>query len=267
MNYSALYGLEYNPFIKNSKDILFETKEYKEVVYRLNRLSNNKGFGMITGLPGKGKTTLIRNWCKELNKSLYKVIYIPLSTITTVEFYKLLAFELGIEPKFRKSDNFKAIQDTINYLVIDKRITPTIILDEANYISNSILNDLKILFNFDMDSRDKAIVLLVGLPNLNNILRQGIHEPLRQRIVMNYHLEGVNKIEGKEYIRAKLDRAGCKQEVFNEQALEAIINASNGTLRLINRLCDTALLIGCNQNKNTIDSEVIFLANEECELG
>lgn len=115
-----------------------------------------------------------------------------------------------------------------------------IIIDEANYISNAVLNDLKILFNFEMDSRDLAVVLLVGLPQLNNTLQLAIHEPLRQRIVMNYNLEGLTKEEGRAYIAAKLKGAGCTQPVFEESAVEAILNAADGTARLISKICNAS---------------------------
>ena len=75
-----------------------------------------------------------------------------------------------MEPTFRKSDNFRAIQEEITRLFIEKKKTPVIIIDEANYINNAILNNLKILFSFEMDSRDRAAVLLAGLPKLNNNL-------------------------------------------------------------------------------------------------
>lgn len=116
--------------------------------------------------------------------------------------------EPGAQPAFRKPDNFRIIQEEICRLVLKKRKTPVIIMDEANYINNAVLNDLKILFNFEMDSRDRAVMLLVGLPSLNNSLRLGIHEPLRQRIVMNYNLEGMTKEEGRNYTQAKLKGAG-----------------------------------------------------------
>ena len=77
MNYTSRYGLEFNPFIKNSKDVLVETNDYKELIFRLNYLVQTKGFGVLTGGPGRGKTTMIRHWVKSLNQSAYKVIYIP----------------------------------------------------------------------------------------------------------------------------------------------------------------------------------------------
>ena len=148
MELTARYGLEFNPFLKNSKEILFEGTEYTEAKFRLDYLAKTKGFGLLTGAPGRGKTTLIRSWSAGLNPSLYKVIYTSLSDI---------------------------------------------IIDEANYIKNAVLNDLKVLFNFEMDSRDRAVILLVGLPQLNNTLQLSIHEPLRQRIIMNYNIDGYSR--------------------------------------------------------------------------
>lgn len=267
MNYTARYGLEFNPFIKNTKEILIETSEYKETVFRLNYLLQTKGFGVITGAAGHGKTTIIRNWVESLNKSAYKTVYISMSTLTVVEFYRQLAQALGLEPCFRKTDNFRAIQSVIERYVNEKRMTLIIVLDEANYLRNGILNDLKMLFNFDMDSKDKAVVILAGLPQLNNTLNLGIHEPLRQRIVMNYHLDGLNKEESKKYIKEKLARAGCHQQIFEENALEAIANASNGVPRIINQICNKSLLIASNKNINIIDTEIIMMAFEDNELG
>ena len=149
MDYTARYGLEFNPFLKNSKEVLVETQEYKEVQFRLKYLLSTKGFGLLTGSAGKGKTTALRSFASSLNPSLYKVIYSSLSTLTVMDFYRNLAAELGAVPAYRKTENFKLIQDEINRLAIEKRQTPVIIMDEANYIGTAILNDLKILFNFE----------------------------------------------------------------------------------------------------------------------
>ena len=193
MELTARYGLEFNPFLKNSKEILFEGSEYKEAKFRLDYLARTKGFGLLTGAPGRGKTTLVRSWSAGLNPSLYKVVYTSLSTVTVNDFYRNLAVSLGAQSSYRKTENFHIIQEEINRLALDKKKTPVIIIDEANYIKNAVLNDLKILFNFEMDSRDRAVILLVGLPQLNNTLQLSIHEPLRQRIIMNYNVDGYSK--------------------------------------------------------------------------
>jgi len=267
MEYIARYGLEFNPFLKNSREILVENDEFREVRFRLNYLVDTHGFGLLTGAPGLGKTTAIRTFVAGLNPSRYKVIYSSLSTITVNDFYRSLVSALGLEPRYRKPDNFQLIQDEISRLAIEKRITPVLIIDEANHISSAILNDLKILFNFEMDSRDRAVVLLAGQAQINNTLRLIAHEPLRQRLVMNYNMEGLSKEEGKTYILEKLKGAGCKQPVFDEAAIEAILNTANGIPRVINRLCDTALLLGNATGASVIDNELAMKAINETQLG
>lgn len=266
MNYHSRFGMEFNPFIKNTNNILVETEEYREVIVRLNYLLNNKGFGLITGSAGKGKTTAIRNWVKTLNQSLYKVVYIPITTITCVEFYRYLANELGLESHYKKYQNFTAIQKEINRLVMEKRITPVIILDEANHINSNILNDLKILFNFEMDSRDRAVVILTGLPALNNTLRVNSQEPLRQRITMNYNLEGLTKEEASIYIKEKIRKANGIESVFTPNAIEGIINAANGTPRIIDKICNSCMIIADNKKMETINQDIVMMAVNETEL-
>jgi len=267
MSYHVRYGLNFNPFIKNSKDVFVQTPDDLEVHHRLNYLLENKGFGVITSPAGRGKTTTIRHWAKNLNTSIYKVVYTPLSTLTVLEFYKQLAALLGLEPANRKSDNFKLIQAEIRRFAIEKRITLICIIDEANYVSSAILNDLKMLFNFDMDSKDHAVILLVGLATLNNTLRLAANEPLRGRITMNYHLEQLNKIEGRNYIQGRLDAAKATQSVFEESAFEAILNAAGGIPRIINKICDACLLIADSKKVPTVDNEIVMNAVNEVELG
>lgn len=267
MDYFTRYGLEFNPFIKNSKEILVDTAEYKEITFRLDYLTKTKGFGLLTGSAGRGKTTALRNWSARLNPSLYKVIYSSLSTLTLNDFYRNLILELGATPAFKKPDNFRIIQEEITRLSVEKRKTPIIIIDEANYVSNAILNDLKMLFNFEMDSRDRAVILLAGLPQLNSTLRLSAHEPLRQRIVMNYNLEGISKDEGRQYILEKLKGAGCNQTIFEDAAMEAVLNAADGTPRMINKFCNSSLLIGNSIKADLITAEIVMQAVNDSELG
>ena len=261
------FGLEFNPFLKNAKEIPVDTQESREAAFRLGYLAKNKGFGLLTGAAGRGKTTAVRRWKASLNPSLYKVIYSSLSTLTVNDFYRSLACELGVQPSFRKPENFKSIQEEITRLALEKRRTPVIIIDEANYVSNAVLNDLKILFNFEMDSKDQAVILLVGLPQLNSTLRLGVHEPLRQRIIMNYNMEGLTKEEGRTYIREKLKGAGGPPDIFDQNAMEAVLNAADGTPRMINKLCSASMLVAASRELNCINADAVMQAVSDCELG
>lgn len=265
-DYTTRYSMDFNPFIKNSKDIIVETDDYKELSVRLDYLLKNKGFGVITGGPGRGKTTAVRKYIKNLNSSLYKIIYTSLSTLTVSEFYKHLAHELGLDVMHKKSDNFRNIQNEITRQSLEKRITPVIIIDEANYINNAVLNDLKMLFNFEMDSRDRAVILLVGLPQLNNTLRLSANEPLKQRIIMNFNIDSLSKDETFSYVKAKLAGAKSSNDIFSPNALEAIANAANGIPRIINKICNAALMIASSKNLECVDAEIIMLAVNDMEL-
>lgn len=86
------------------------------------------------------------------------------------------------------------------------------------------------------------------------------HEPLRQRIIMNYNLDGLTKEEGREYIETKLNGAGCVQPVFEEGAVEAVLNAADGTARMISKLCNASLVIGHSKNVNLISAETVMQA-------
>ena len=266
--YLSYYGLEFNPFNKDIETkYAFETEDFKILKNRLNFVRENKTMALITGNPGVGKTFAIRSFLNELNRNLYKVIYICMSTVTTYEFYKQLCYELGIEPLFKKIDMFREIQKQIMTLSKDKNINVIIVLDEAQYLKPTILNDLKLLLNFDLDSKNYASLILMGQPILNNMLKRNIFEALCQRITISYNMVGINKGELKEYIDSRIKYAHGNNGIFNEQAIETIYNACGGSLRLVNNIIDKCFIIGHSKNTQTIDSNIVLEATNDLALG
>lgn len=262
-SYYLRYGLDYNPFIKNTNKIFVETSEVKELKTRLDFLIETKGMGLVTGQPGLGKTSAIRNYLEKLNPNNYKVIYISLSTLTVIDFYRFLAESLGNEPKFRKPDNFKLIQNSISLFADGKKITPIIVVDEANALSSKILADLKMLFNFNMDSKDKAVVILSGLSSINDILNYRSHDDIRQRIVTKFEMQPLNENDSLNYLQTKLEKAGGSMSIFEEGTVKAIISLSGGIPRMIDKVMNTALLIGDNYNSKLITREIIQMVEHE----
>lgn len=128
MELTARYGLEFNPFLKNSKEILFEGSEYTEAKFRLDYLAKAKGLGLLTGAPGRGKTTLVRSWAATLNPSLYKVIYTSLSTVTVNDFYRNLASSLGARPSYRKTKIFTSFRkkSTVLHWIREKLLSSSL---------------------------------------------------------------------------------------------------------------------------------------------
>lgn len=266
IEYTMRYGLLFDPFLKNSTEIFVDNACTKEALARLDLLAKAHGFGVLTGPPGSGKTTIVRKFAQSLNISLYQVIYSPLSTLSLHEFYRKMAMDLGLQPAFRKTTNFSNIQSAVMHLSRDSKKTPVFIIDEANYLQSDILTDLEMLFNFEMDSKDRAIVLLVGLTDLNNKLNLGKHEALHQRIIMNHNLEKFNKNEGRAYIQTKLDGADCHRQIFEDPAIEAILNCSDNIPRLINKLCTRSMVLANAKQMDSITAEVVADAMRDCEL-
>lgn len=261
------YGLGQMPFQKGTQyKALYLAEDARQIRNRLEYLKNTKGIGVITGNPGSGKTAAVREFTKKLNPALYKPIYIQMSSVSVNEFLRMLAIGLGLEPCFKKSDLFRQIQEEIEYQVNEKRCLPVVIVDEAHYLSNAILRDLVMLLNFEMDSKDCCILILCGTSLLARNLRQSANEALRQRVLVNYQMQGLSWSETKEYIGHCLRQCGAKEPVFSEAAMEAAYKNSQGIVRKLNNLLARALIEGANQEKRLIDEEVIKLAFEDGEL-
>jgi len=256
--FKAYWNMAYNPFSKSSGAFCFESQDFKEATSRLKFLTANKGIGLFTGLPGHGKTFVLRSFLSSLNPSLYKVFYSPLSTITTMDFYRSLSLGLDITPAFRKVDMFRQIQNRIVTLDKEKRVTPVIALDECQYLNTAILNDLKIIFNFDMDSANHAVVILNGLPSLNNILVKQVHESIAQRITINYMFSGLSEPQANSYVLQGLHACGASEKIFQPAALASLFAASSGSIRKLNALITNALIAGAQKKLDFIDTDAVM---------
>ena len=187
--FNSQYTLAYNPFDKQQlpeKDC-FRSKDFREMTSRLDYLKDTRGVGLFTASPGMGKTYALRCFAKGLNPNLYHMEYICLSTVSVAEFYKQLCYILGVSNKGGKPGMFKAIQEQVWYLYHEKRQPLFLAIDEAQYLSTGILNDIKMLMNYGYDSVNCFTLVLCGESHLNGTLRGPVHEALRQRITVHYN--------------------------------------------------------------------------------
>ena len=162
---------------------------------------------------------------------------------------------------------FKAIQEQINYLYHEKRQPMLLAVDEAQYLSQGILNDLKMLMNYDYDSKNCFTLILCGEPQMNSILRRPLNEALRQRITVHYNYQGLSDEETIHFVIHKLQCAGSSKAIIEEAALRAIAGHTHGNPRLIDNLMTDALTIGAQQQKKCIDTETILAAVNNQNLG
>jgi type II secretory pathway predicted ATPase ExeA len=265
--FTAFWEMQFNPFSKSAiGEYRFESDDFKQATARLKHLCEIRGIGLFTGNPGTGKTFTLKKYADSLNPGLFKLFYAPLSSVTVLEFYRALAIGLGLSPPYKKIDLFNNIQERIKSLAKDKRITPVIICDEGQYLTAKILNDLKIILNFEMDSENLAVVILAGQPSLTTTLSMGAHEALAQRILINYTFTGLSKNEMAEYIVSKLNECGVTQTIFQDNAIEALWGCCSGAPRVINALAENCLRIGAQKTAKLIDPEIVMLANNELSL-
>jgi type II secretory pathway predicted ATPase ExeA len=256
--FKTFYSLAKTPFSKEIQtENAYGSIPFRESMARLDYLKKTRGIGLMVGEPGVGKTFALRTFSQSLHTSRYQVIYFPLSTGTVTDFYRAFAFGLGEEPKSRKVDLFRQIQQAIETLFQQRKITPVLILDEMQAANHLFLTDISMLFNFHMDSENPFILILAGLPYLRDRLSRNQHRPLAQRLVMQYKIESLDKEEVVRYIAHHMQLSGANHPIFTEVAMEGIASLTHGCPRLINNLATHCLLYGYQMKKEQIDEEIV----------
>jgi len=265
--YRAYWNMEYNPFCKEI-DInkLYKTEDFKEAKTRLEFLEKTKGIGLFTGNPGCGKTYAIKHYLDNLNLSLYKIIYLHLTTIGVNDFYRSLCIVLGLETFYSKTKMFYQIQEHIKQLVTEKKKQLVITIDECQLLKPEILTDLKILFNFEMDSKNMATVILIGLPVINHTLSRTTYEDLNQRILMKYDFKGISESEVQEYVSDRLKLVKASESIFTGDAIKAMSNIVNGSVRKLNLIIERSLTLGALDKVGQINAEIIMKAVNDINL-
>jgi len=183
-----------------------------------------------------------------------------------MDFYRGLLMSLGEVPSHKKVTMFHQIQQAIMSLYYNQKITPVIMLDEVQMLSNSILEELRLLFNFKMDSENPFILILSGQSQIRNKLQLAVNAPLKQRIGVKYVMQGLKPEELSDYIGTRLKAAGLSENVFTQTAVEAIYSASKGVPRLVNSLATASLMYACSIKQKYIDEEVVYQGQKDFEM-
>lgn len=242
---------------------LFGASAQAEAEVRLNHLLELRGIGLLTGEPGSGKTTLCRRLCDSLHPGLYRVIYVPLTTGNVMDMYKTVSWSLGLPTERNRASAFRLIQTEVTRLLIEGRQRPVVIIDESHHLRNDVLEDLRLLTNYEMDSENRLCMLFVGLTELRRRLQMSVHESLDQRIVMRYNLTGLERDELPEYLTHRLRLAGCELPLFEPASVEAIFQATQALPRKVNRLAHYALTAAACAKTQSVTAEHVEAALSE----
>ena len=190
--YRKHFGLTRNPFAKDLDPAdFFPSEAARELEVRLRYLLDLRGIGLVTGEVGSGKTSICRKVVSSLHSGLFRVFYVPLSTGNVMDMYKTIAWELGLPVERNRAALYRGIRNEITRLCLEAKTKPVLIVDEAQHLRSEVLEDLRLLTNYDMDSQNRLTLLLVGQAELRRRLSMAVHEALSQRIVVRHHVGGL----------------------------------------------------------------------------
>ncbi|MFP4055888.1 MAG: ExeA family protein [Candidatus Brocadiia bacterium] len=273
--YEKYYGFDEKPFnLTPDPDYFFLSSVHKRALdYLVYGLESGMGFIQITGEIGSGKTTLIKCLLRNLSRQV-KVAYVLHSKGTFLQLLRMVLEDLevlGIDQKLSKEALLSRFRD---YLVAQARRhnSVVIIIDEAQNLQLDVLEELRMLSNFETEKSKLLQIVLVGQPELRDLLRRAELEQLRQRITVRFHLYPLNEQETRSYIQHRLRVAGSDGRVrFTAGACQLIHRYARGLPRLINVACDAALLAGFVEerrvfNERFVRDALLELADERPEL-
>jgi len=257
--YCEHYGFIRRPFeLTPDPSFLFLGEAHREGLATLvYGVQSGKGFVLLTGEVGTGKTTLLHALLGQLGTNTESAfIFNP--KLSPLDFFEMLFQEYGIE---RKCESKAEYLIHFNEYLIERLANnePTLlIVDEAQNLSAEMLEEIRLLSNLETPTSKLIQIMLVGQPELNEMLSRPDLRQLRQRIALRHHLRPFNAKELRDYVRERLAKAGYTgKPIFNRGALRALYDVSGGTPRVINNVCDAALLQGYARDLATIDGKVI----------
>ena len=268
--YEHFYGLKEKPFrLLADPAFLYLSKKHELALNYLEYgLTEQAGFIVITGEVGSGKTTLIKYLTNKLEKSPIKTAMIFNTNITPHEFLEIILREWNITCDGKeKADLYDALN---NFLLHEYtgRNQVVLIIDEAQNLSSETLEEIRMLSNLNDEKQPLLHIILLGQPNLRDRLNQKNLEQLRQRISVHYHLDPLDYEDTIRYIKHRLQKAGGQNpDLFMPDALDSIYQNSQGIPRVINIICDTALVYGFAEGAEQITQSIIESVIEERTKG
>jgi len=263
--YRAFYGLREKPFnLTPDPRFLYLSDKHKEAfAHLLYGIRSRSGFVMVTGEIGTGKTTICRNLLNQLDEDT-ELAFIFNPMLSPLELLKKIASEFGVDTK---GANTLELTEELNQYLLEAAAMGkncVLLIDEAQNLDPQVLEQIRLLSNLETETEKLLQIVLIGQPELAEKL--ALHElrQLNQRITARYHLKPLSEKEVMQYVAYRLHVAGGRRKVkFARSAVRAVYKISGGTPRVINALCDRALLVGFTKEVHTISASIVQRAYRE----
>jgi type II secretory pathway predicted ATPase ExeA len=249
------FGWQRTPFTREIPTAqLYPSAAFRECVARLHYMAHTRSCGLLTGEIGAGKSAAIRTLRDGLDPTQYRFLYLCDSALKPRNFYRELLGQLGIRPQYLRSE----AKRQFGYAVWDgyesQEQVAVIVIDEAHLLPGDMLQEIRFLTNFHIDSVSPLALILVGQPELRTTLQLRLFKPITQRMNLRYHLGGLEREETHQYVAHQLQVAGAQHPVFTAEALDAIYAHTRGIAREVNNVCTACLLDAVVRKEKLIDT-------------
>lgn len=269
--YEQFYHFKEKPFNNNPDPRFFyPSPKHAEALDRLlYAVRERKGFVVITGEIGAGKTTVCRALLKNLNDADSEICMITNTHLNAKELIMAILEDLNVP--YKSGTKIKLLSQLNDYLIQKMRQDKDVILivDEAQNLTPSVLEEVRMLSNLETDTDKLIQIILMGQPQLRDKLRLKELDQFRQRIAVHYHLYPLSREEAAGYVHYRLkvvSQNGSATQIFAPEALDVMYGFSGGIPRLINYACDSALLSGFVYEKKVIDKALMKEVVDESHL-
>jgi general secretion pathway protein A len=271
--YKAFYNLKRNPFeITPDPAFLFPTKKHNEALASLYYgVRRHKGFVVLTGEVGTGKTLLLRCLLQLLKRSNdVSYAYVFNGRLTPVEFLQYVAGDFGLQAAGKNKGEL--LLELAGYVIgrSQKKLTTVLVVDEAHHLSADILEEIRLLTNLETAQEKLLQILLVGQPELDDKLDSVDLRQLKQRIAFRAQLAALDLNETHGYIERRMQLAGADQQasnVFPPQTIAAVHHHTGGIPRLINTVCENALIAAYAKQSRVVTADIIDDIARDFRLG
>jgi type II secretory pathway predicted ATPase ExeA len=260
MSYVDFFGMEREPF-SNAPDarFFFNSDQHSQALTRLMyAVDSNKGLAVLVGGVGAGKTTLARRMLDRLSEERYQssLLVMVHSGVTPEWILTRIALQLGVvDPKEDRLELLRQLYDRL-LQIHESGKTAVVLIDEAQMLqSRALMEEFRGLLNLEIPGKKLLNIVFFGLVEMEDCLR--LDEPLAQRVALKYHLKSLTATLTESYIRYRLHIAGSRRMIFQPESIPAIHSCTGGVPRLINTVCDNALLEAFLRKQNHVDLRIV----------
>jgi len=262
--FEIFYSFTNTPFSRTipTKN-LYRGNDSDELLERLKYAAGRQLFAVVIGDSGTGKTTTLRRFVDETRDENYCTLYLSDSKLTPRTFYKSLLEQLGFESKYYRNEAKRQLHKEIEIMKGLSGVLPVAIVDEAHLLDKEMLEEIRFLMNFKMDSQSPMALILSGQSELWDKLKLQSYAAIRQRIDIQCVVGRLDRAKTAEYISAQLVYAGADREIFTEAAIDEVFKFSGGIPRLINKACTESLMYGAQNRKTILDDRMVKMVVEQ----